>query len=786
MDLRSIINTDGDSSRHKQAAPVTPIQTFPQQAFPDYSQPPQPHILTASGKHKYSSQDYDGALPSAGGPISYASPTQYHQQSFQGRPPQPPPTQPPPQNDLRSPRRSFSVQSQSQSPYLLAHSSATSQYPFPQHQTPQSPAQHHQSQSPAQHRPSQSPAQHHPYPPHFQQRDSYSHSNQPIHPQHQNSFPQQSPTPQTPPIGLPGATHPYLHHQRSASSVSTETPTSANSQQQQYFNQYSQDSPVSAGPYPPSQTPHHRQASQQSQPGTALGPPVSQRQLSVAFTQPPSPYQQRGISSGPLTQSQQTSPKPPAPQSIPRLPSTPSAYDSQRTSLSEERRRSHSERDRSVSVSPKTRLASQARGETTTPQLEKEYNHSAKRKLDDCEMAVEEPRRMDSRDTRPQVNGNHHVPSPSPQPPPKKRNRYTEPPIWAQSIRNKPIQAGGRGPMKVNGKPPQAKQPVHTPQTQTNGSQPPHPATVHGKTHPSALLGPWEASITGVKPVEQVTKLVADFLYLNVISRGDLGELASRGVEIEIEAKLGHVIDKETSDRYRLPVSSECVLMNTNRVRFESSMTESQHRSLNAFLNLKLRDAHPSNPVAVSTGRVEIKYKHSREVDSFYELPKAMYGVIPPALREKIPSNHAVKVRVTHDQKTREVKAKIIKARICDLDILNPQTPLDCRISINFEMRFDGNVEDLGSSSGSERNKDRLSYTQSMYQIDLTQVTQQGVSTGGASQISKEHELEIELSTAAVQEQGQKAVNGEPNEYLSLVEGFMDNMRVLSRATPAP
>lgn len=121
---------------------------------------------------------------------------------------------------------------------------------------------------------------------------------------------------------------------------------------------------------------------------------------------------------------------------------------------------------------------------------------------------------------------------------------------------------------------------------------------------------------------------------------------------------------------------------------------------------------------------MEIKYKHSREVDSFYELPKSMFGMIPPALRERLNPNHGTKVRITHDQKTKEPKAKIIKARLCDLNIYNPQTPLDCRISINFEMRFDGDVEDLGQRSASDRNKDRLSYTQSMYQIDLTQVTQ--------------------------------------------------------------
>jgi polynucleotide 5'-triphosphatase len=50
----------------------------------------------------------------------------------------------------------------------------------------------------------------------------------------------------------------------------------------------------------------------------------------------------------------------------------------------------------------------------------------------------------------------------------------------------------------------------------------------------------------------------------------------------------------------------------------------------------------------------------------------------------------------------------------------------------------------------------------------------------------KEHELEIEISTAAIREQGQRAAAGEANEYVSLVEGFLDNMRVLARAVPPP
>jgi len=156
------------------------------------------------------------------------------------------------------------------------------------------------------------------------------------------------------------------------------------------------------------------------------------------------------------------------------------------------------------------------------------------------------------------------------------------------------------------------------------------------------------------------------------------------------------------------------------------TIEQSQHRTLNEFLNAKVAETHPANPGAKS--RVKIDYLHRREIDKFYELPPAMHANLPAAVRKQLNPRHTVKVRVTHDQKTNQVLAKIIKARINDLDIYNPQSPLDCRISINLEMRYDGEIEDIIAAGIGERipdrSKDRLSYTQSFYQIDLTQVTQ--------------------------------------------------------------
>jgi polynucleotide 5'-triphosphatase len=139
---------------------------------------------------------------------------------------------------------------------------------------------------------------------------------------------------------------------------------------------------------------------------------------------------------------------------------------------------------------------------------------------------------------------------------------------------------------KVNGKQTAPhSQPQTTPsplvKSETNGHQAlpgamnrPGPPSDVAVDEPSLLLGPWEQTIANVKPTDAMAKEVADWLFRNVVSRADIGELTSRGVEVEIEAKLGQLIDKDTGVRYRLPIRSEAVLSETNRIAFRSTMTE--------------------------------------------------------------------------------------------------------------------------------------------------------------------------------------------------------------------
>lgn len=151
---------------------------------------------------------------------------------------------------------------------------------------------------------------------------------------------------------------------------------------------------------------------------------------------------------------------------------------------------------------------------------------------------------------------------------------------------------------------------------------------------------------------------------------------------------------------------------------------------MNQWLNDKVLNTNPQNPDPRVRDRVQVQYKHRREVDKFFEIPSQLQGRLPGCVRARINPKHSVKVRVTYDQKTGEPLAKIVKARVADINLHMPNAPLDCRISINLEAAWDGPIEELEQiavghgNKFPDRSKDRLSYTQSHYQVDLTQVTQ--------------------------------------------------------------
>lgn len=146
---------------------------------------------------------------------------------------------------------------------------------------------------------------------------------------------------------------------------------------------------------------------------------------------------------------------------------------------------------------------------------------------------------------------------------------------------------------------------------------------------------------------------------------------------------------------------------------------------MNNFLNEAVKNSMPqANPK-----RIPLSYAHKKERDSFYEVSPAE---LPPVIRQNLNPRHKPKVRVTVDQRTGEVLAKIVKCRVADLDIHSPLTAVDWRVSVNLEMNYDGDIShltpaDTGRGRASDRNKDRMSYRHLAYQVDLTQVARSEV-----------------------------------------------------------
>ncbi|KAI8659263.1 hypothetical protein LRP88_05828 [Fusarium phalaenopsidis] len=874
MDLRSVLNTSDAGDRAPAKAPPKPQQPPPPpqqhsqphpQQQPHHHRPPQSPAGAPPPQYyrDYNRQPPPQPSPGKPAPQEYpphaGRPHHQHQQS-QSRPQSRPPSHPqqsphqppagayPPPSPYQTPGpgpypgrpappplqpagsfhdvRSPSGPAPAQSPYRTAvtpSASGGAGYPFP-------------TQPPAE---MASPVQRQQYPPQY--RESFS-QGPPSGPQaHPPAYAaaqqqqQQHSVPHTPPVAT--NTQPFVH-QRSQSTHSTPTPTSAQSQHP-YGPPYSHGSPVAASRPPPGE--YNRQP---SQPATPIGPPLSagSRQPSNAsgFAQPPSPYQQRlSATAAPVAQAQaqaqaqvQSSPPPPPPP-VKRISSS---YGSPAPDM-HRRSQSHSERAPSASVSPKTRVPSlqsnpdplaafaadakakqaQAQQAQQAQQVQKARQASipqpmaidserattpAKRKLEDRDLSPkEEPEHQEKRARPSGVNGSHAAQSVRGSQPPsspvvqarKKRRNRAQPPVWAQDVRelnNKmPNHANfvlqKRVHSHINGKPEASNRTSRHASPESTRANPPAPPAPPAEAGPQDILGAWEPSITGVKPYEEISRRVADFLFVNIINIPDMGEIVSRNIQFEIEAKLGTLIDKDTNHRVDRALDSECVLQETQRVAFRSSMTEAQHKYFNDFLNEIVKQTHPRAPNGGN--RVQVHYKHRREVDRFFELPPELQARIPGCVRSRLGSRmKSVRARVTYDQKTREVLAKIIKARVADLDIHFPQCPMDCRISINLEMNWDGPAEELEQLGNHpdrqpDRNKDRLSYTHGHYQVDLTQVTHAASGPGGAQRMEKEHELEIELNPTVLVDQGRRASSGQPHRYQELVEGFVDNVRVLAR-----
>ncbi|KAG0660224.1 hypothetical protein C6P46_004678 [Rhodotorula mucilaginosa] len=268
---------------------------------------------------------------------------------------------------------------------------------------------------------------------------------------------------------------------------------------------------------------------------------------------------------------------------------------------------------------------------------------------------------------------------------------------------------------------------------------------------------PLEPSIFNVEPIDEFTREVADWLW-GFTQHLDWDK-------VEIEAKIGLLLDQRAGNqRVHLPVPIETILMDDTGLRFDANMSESQHAHFNHLLNLRVEEsADPSYPHA------RLRYTHTRELDSFHQVPSPDGG------------GPARKVRVTRDQKdpttTTKVRA-VEKIRVADMNVYSPKRLFDWRVSVSLEIPKGA----LNSTPARVRYKDRISYSHQLCQVDLTKVQ-----TGSSPVAPPTHELEVEIRNAKqLLEEAAKDQRGEENRYLEMVQVLLNNIRMLIRNAAAP
>ncbi|MCO5565381.1 hypothetical protein L7F22_019054 [Adiantum nelumboides] len=108
---------------------------------------------------------------------------------------------------------------------------------------------------------------------------------------------------------------------------------------------------------------------------------------------------------------------------------------------------------------------------------------------------------------------------------------------------------------------------------------------------------PLDRSILGWDPTDEFSVLIGDWLSENGQGYSNL----------EIEAKVGRIIDQSTGQRVQIPVRTETIIEMQRGWKFESHMSDAQHQKINGLLN---------KAVEQSSGK--ITYQRQKEVDLFY------------------------------------------------------------------------------------------------------------------------------------------------------------------------
>lgn len=341
-----------------------------------------------------------------------------------------------------------------------------------------------------------------------------------------------------------------------------------------------------------------------------------------------------------------------------------------------------------------------------------------------------------------------------------KPKRYDEPPIWALSYRKlnnlRMIQTRTQGPLRHGDY--QRQQASH--RTNRPLHYQPHQQAHHASQKSQASrattlsqipsMSGLPVSLTDVLPYEDLTRKITEWLFATLHNLGDERQY------VEVEVKLGQIMQRKIDKRLNLPVTTETVVSPDyarTQTFFQASMLEQQFKAAAAFL-----DALASESKGTDKPTRIVSYPVNSTRDLVFQ---------PPG---------ADNCRVTLNKEDQEIE-RIIKRRVDNLVVHSPGDLLDFRISISLELPVTGADIDLTQLAvKTERVKNRLSYVHRAFQVDLTSVV--------TDKVNNTQELEVEINKPLMLEYFDALSRGEKDASLrfeELIRFTLDNTRLILR-----
>lgn len=278
-------------------------------------------------------------------------------------------------------------------------------------------------------------------------------------------------------------------------------------------------------------------------------------------------------------------------------------------------------------------------------------------------------------------------------------------------------------------------------------------------------------SISGTMPRNDFTKLVTEWIWANHEAvKNSYGDVPNVSDYIELELKLGQIIDKAKDRRISLPVNTECVISNdyyNQECMFQAGVLLPEFNSAIDTLETFMAESNeigPGTPAAQKNKRGKFVMEKMHVVDM----------IASTASRNSRPSS----TRVTLDTKTKRRVSSIQKQRINDLFLFLPNTRFDLRLTMSLELPVDMNdvsYENFKTKINTQREKNRVSYIHqaTATRMDFTKVKEAN------SKITK-YEVEVEMDNGSLI-RSIKKVNDDPLLFPDLVQAFLDNARILTR-----